>query len=263
MANVPPGQPQPPPPQPGAPLVHQPAQQQALTASVSHEITHGPSFAMLRVDLQPGQTFVGEAGSMVARNQQVGMEVKMNAGKSAGFFAFLKAMTIAVIRKFVGGETFFVNHFQTQTPGSVWLAPSVSGQIHHRRLNGETLVLSTGAYMGHVGDIDIKMKFGGLKSLLAKEGAFFLEVSGTGDLWFNSYGGVHVVDINGPYIVDNGHLVGYEGQLTFDIRSAGGGLMGLMASGEGLVCEFNGQGRVYLQSRNLSALVDWLSSIAR
>ena len=37
-------------------------------ASVAHEITHGPSFALLRVDLQPGQTLVAEAGSMVARS---------------------------------------------------------------------------------------------------------------------------------------------------------------------------------------------------
>jgi len=34
--------------------------------------------------------------------------------------------------------------------------------------------------------------------------------------------------------------------------------MGAVASGEGLVCRFNGQGRIYLQSRNTSSLVDWL-----
>ena len=69
---------------------------------------------------------------------------------------------------------------------------------------------------------------------------------------------MQVIDIVGPYLVDNGHLVGYEGHLTFKIRSAGGGMMGLVASGEGLVCEFNGQGRVYIQSRNLDALVSWI-----
>src|SRR5689334_16693804 len=53
-------------------------------ASVAHAITHGPSFAMLRVDLQPGQVVIAEAGSMVARHSHVAMEVKMNAGKSAG-----------------------------------------------------------------------------------------------------------------------------------------------------------------------------------
>jgi uncharacterized protein (TIGR00266 family) len=230
-------------------------------AGVAHEITHGPSFAMLRVDLSPGQTVIAEAGAMVARHQPIAMQVKMNASPSAGFFAMVKALFIALIRKFIGGETFLVNHFSAPQPGSVWLAPSLSGQITHRRLSGETLVLSTGAYLAHVGDVDLKMKFGGLKGLLAKEGAFFLELSGNGELWFTSYGGIEAVDVNGPFMVDNGHLVGYEGNLTFNIKSAGGGMMGFMASGEGLVCEFNGQGRVYVQSRNLGSLASWLGPL--
>ena len=230
-------------------------------AGIAHEVTHGPSFAMLRVDLAPGQTLVAEAGAMVARHQHLVMQVKMNASPSAGFFAMLKALVIALIRKFIGGETFLVNHFSAPQPGSVWLAPSLSGQITHRRMAGETLILSTGAYLAHVGDLDIKMKFGGLKGLLAKEGAFFLEISGHGDLWFTSYGGIEAIDVNGSFVVDNGHLVGWEGDLKFDIKSAGGGMMGLMASGEGLVCEFSGQGRVYLQSRNLGSLASWLGGL--
>lgn len=227
-------------------------------APLSHEITHGPSFAMVRADLQPGQTLIAEAGSMVARHKHVGMDVKMNAGSNAGFFQKVKAFMIALIRKFVGGETFFVNHFTAPQPGSVWIAPTMSGAVHYRRMQGETLTLSTGAYVASSGPLEMSMKFGGLKSLLAKEGAFFLQISGHGDLWFNSYGGVTPIDVNGSYIVDNGHLVGFEGNLNFDITSAGGGMMGFMASGEGLVCKFNGQGRVYIQSRNPGALVDWL-----
>lgn len=231
------------------------------SSGVQHEITHGPSFALLRVDLAPGQTVVAEAGSMVARHSHVAMEVKLNAGRRGGLWATLKAFVIAMIRKLVGGETFFVNHFTTPRPGSVWVAPTLSGQITHRRLQGETLTLSTGAFLASTGDVDIRLKFGGLRSLLAKEGAFFLEVSGHGDLWFTSYGGIQAVDVQGSYIVDNGHLVGYEGNLSFTIRTAGGGLTGFLASGEGLVCEFHGQGRVYLQSRNLNSLVGWLTPL--
>jgi uncharacterized protein (TIGR00266 family) len=230
-------------------------------SGVHHAITHGPSFAMLRVDLGPGQTIVAEAGAMVARHQQVAMEVKLNAGRKAGVFALLKAMIIALIRRFIGGETFFVNHFTAPQNGSVWLAPTLSGQIQYRRLAGERLVLSAGAYLAHSGDIDLKMRFGGLRGILAKEGAFFLELSGHGELWFTSYGGIEVVDVRGPFMVDNGHLVGFEGQLDFNIRSAGGGMLGFVASGEGIVCEFNGSGRVYLQSRNLGALTDWIGRL--
>ncbi|MBN2192000.1 MAG: TIGR00266 family protein [Polyangiaceae bacterium] len=228
--------------------------------ALRHEITHGPSFAMLRVDLESGQSVVAEAGVMVARNQSVGMEAKLNAPRSGGFFAILKALFVAVIRKYVGGETFIVNHFTAnQQRGSVWLAPAMSGHVAYRRMNGEKLTLSTGAYLAHAGEVDLGLKFGGLQSLLAKEGAFFLEVSGFGDLWFTSYGGIEAVDVNGDFVVDNGHLVGYEGNLGLTIGTAGGGLMGMVASGEGLVCKFNGQGRVYLQSRNQGSLVGWLT----
>jgi len=246
-------------PQPGYPQAPMPYG--APGQGAAHQITHGPSFAMLRVDLRPSETLVAEAGAMIARHQQLAMEVKLNAGRSPGFFAKLKAVFIALIRKAIGGETFFVNHFSTPQGGSVWLAPALSGQIQYRRMQGETLVLSTGAYLAHMGDVDLKLKFGGLRGMLAKEGAFFLAVSGMGDLWFTSYGGIEYVDVNGSYIIDNGHLVGYEGNLTFTIRTAGGGMMGFMASGEGLVCEFQGQGRVWIQTRNLSSLVGWLSPL--
>jgi uncharacterized protein (TIGR00266 family) len=214
-----------------------------VTAGTRHEISHGPSFAMLRLDLVPGQTVVSEAGAMVARHRQVAMEVKLNAGKSPGFFATLKALLVALLRRWIGGETFFVNHFSTPAPGSVWLAPTMSGNIVYRPLRGETLVLSTGAYLAHSGDVDLKLKFGGLRGLLSKEGAFFLTLSGHGELWFTSYGGIETIDVNGSYIVDNGHLVGYA------------------ASGEGLVCEFKGRGRLYIQTRNLQSLVGYLTPL--
>ena len=231
-------------------------------ASVAHQITHGPSFAMLRVDLQPGQVLCAEAGAMVARSANLAMDVKMSAGREPGFFGFLVSVVLAFVRKLVGGESFFTNHFHGAQPGSVWVAPGMAGEVTHRRLNpGERIVLSSGAYLASVGDIEVKLKFGGLKTILAREGAFMLEVSGTGDVWFNSYGGAQVVEINGPFMVDNGHLVGYDGNLQMTIRSAGGGLLGFVAGGEGIVCEFQGQGRVYLQSRNLNSLVGWLTPL--
>lgn len=226
---------------------------------MQHAITHGPSFAMLRVDLAPGEAVVGEAGSMVARHQSLTMAVKLNAGRSTGFFASFKALFVAFLRRMIGGETFFVNQFTASAPGSVWLAPPLAGQVVHRRLQGELLLLSTGAYLAHAGGVELKLKWGGLRAVLAKKGLFFLGVTGHGDLWFTSYGGVEAIDVNGSYLVDNGHLVGYEGNLKLSIRSAGGGLLGLAASGEGLVCELSGQGRVWIQTRNLETLVGWLS----
>ena len=213
---------------------------------------------MLEVQLPPNQVLIAEAGAMVARASHVDMEVKLNAGANAGFFGKLKAFCIALVRKLIGGETFFVNHFSSAHGGWVWLAPSLSGAIQHIPMQGQSMLFSAGAYLASAGAIDLKMRFGGLRALLAKEGAFFIETSGHGDLWVNSYGAIDEVYCNGSYVVDNGHIVGFDSSLDFKITTPGGGAMGFFGSGEGLVCEFTGQGRILIQSRNLGSLVRWL-----
>jgi uncharacterized protein (TIGR00266 family) len=222
-------------------------------------IKYEPSFSMLQLSLAPGETIIAEAGAMVARSSSLQMEVKMNAGRNPGFFGKLKAIMIALIRKLVGGETFFVNHFSSPQGGFVWLAPALSGGIKHIPLQNTSMIFSAGAYLASAGDIDLKMRWGGIRAILSKEGAFFVEAMGSGDLWVTSYGAIDEVYCNGSYIVDNGHIVGFDSSLTFKIKSAGGGLLGFMASGEGLVCEFQGQGRILIQSRNTGALVSWLT----
>ena len=226
---------------------------------MQHVVKFDPTFSMLQVQLAPGEVMVSEAGAMVARASHLAMEVKLNAGSKAGFFGKLKALLIALVRKLIGGETFFVNHFSSPQGGWVWLAPALSGGIRHIPLQGQSMLFSSGAYLASAGDVDLKMRFGGLRALLAKEGAFFIECSGQGDLWVNSYGAIDEVHCNGSYVVDNGHIVGFDSSLDFEIRTPGGGAMGLLGSGEGLVCEFRGQGRILIQSRNLGALVGWLS----
>ena len=224
-------------------------------------IKHEPSFPILQVGLSPGETLIAEAGSMVARSSATQMEVKMNAGRNPGFGAKLKAFFIAFLRKIAGGETFFVNHYSAPQGGWVWLAPALSGSMRAIQFAGQTMLFSTGAFLASAGDIDMKLRFGGLRALLAKEGAFFLECSGNGTMWITSYGAIDEVYCNGSYIVDNGHIVGFDSSLTFKIRSAGGGAMGFLASGEGLVCEFTGQGKILIQSRNTGALVSWLTRL--
>jgi uncharacterized protein (TIGR00266 family) len=222
-------------------------------------IKHDPSFSMLQLTLEPGETVIAEAGIMVARDSNLKMEVKLNTSKKVGFFGKLWAVLIAFVRKVIGGETFFVNHFSSPSGGWVWLAPALSGSIRHLALQGQRVIFNAGAYVASVGDVDLKLRWGGLRGIFAKEGAFFVEASGTGDLWFNSYGAIEEVQCNGTYLIDNGHLVGFDSSLDMKIRSGGGGLLGFMASGEGLVCELKGQGRIWMQTRNTSALVDWLT----
>lgn len=228
---------------------------------MQHIIEHGPSFAWLKVQLSPGDELQAEAGAMVRQDSSVNMSTHLNAGKKPGIFQKLWALLVALIRKFAGGETVFVNRFTSASHGEVVVAPSLSGHIiHHPLQGGRKLFVQTGSYLASTGDIDTKVRFGGLRTLFGGEGLVLLECSGTGDLWVNSYGGVVPVEINGSFTVDTGHIVAFEGELNFRVKSVGG-FKSFFLSGEGLVCEFSGRGKVYVQSRNLGALVSWLTPL--
>jgi uncharacterized protein (TIGR00266 family) len=224
-------------------------------------IEHGPSFAWLRVLLDPGDEIQAEAGSMVRRETHVTMTTHLNASRSAGFLRKIAAFFVAVARKVFGGETMFVNRFRANSRGEVVFAPALSGHVIHKALSpGTRLFVQTGSYLASAGAIDTRVRFGGLRSLFGGEGLVLLECSGTGDLWVNSYGGVLPIEVNGTFKVDTGHIVAFDGSLDFKVRSIGG-VKSFLFSGEGLVCEFSGRGTVFVQSRNLRALVGWITPL--
>jgi uncharacterized protein (TIGR00266 family) len=87
---------------------------------------------------------------------------------------------------------------------------------------------------------------------------FLLAANGHGPLFFSAYGGIHAVDV-GPagYVCDTGHVVGFTAGLTYRVTKLGG-IKSLFFSGEGLVCHFSGQGRLWLSTRNPSSLVSFV-----
>ncbi len=228
---------------------------------MEHYIEHGPSFAWLRVKLRPGVELQGEAGAMVRMDPQVVMTTHLNAPRNAGFFYKIWALLVAFMRKVLGGETMFVNRFTSGAAGEIVLAPTLSGHIiHHQLKAGRRLFVQTGSYLASAGAVNTRVRLGGLRTLFGGEGLVLLECSGDGDLWVNSYGGVVPIEINGSFIVDTGHIVAFDGDLDFKVKSVGG-IKSFLFSGEGLVCEFRGRGTIYVQSRNLKALVSWLSPL--
>ena len=223
-------------------------------------IEFGPAYAMSTIDLDPGDSVTVEAGSMVGMSD--GLEIKTSiGGNKSGFFGKVLNFLLALVRKVLGGESFFVN---TYTPpegqsGQIMVAPALSGDIVHYALDGnKSLIIQATSYLASAGDIGIKTRFGGLKSLFSGEGAFWLEASGKGDLWVNCYGAIHEIDVQGKYTVDTGHVVAFDDTLDYKIKGAGG-LKSTLMSGEGLVCEFNGTGKLFIQSRNLGGMIGWIT----
>ncbi len=226
-----------------------------------YDIEHGPAFAWLRVGLGPGERIVAEAGAMVRQSTKLEVETRLNASRKGGFLGLIVALFVALLRRAFGGETMFVNEFWGPEGGEVVLAPKLSGHITRKTLDGaRTLFVQTGGYLASTPGIDTRLRFGGLRTLFGGEGLMLLQCSGQGDVFVNSYGGITEVRVDGKFVVDTGHIVAFDGALDFKVRSIGGATSFLF-SGEGLVCEFQGRGSVFIQSRNLAALRGWVTPL--
>lgn len=57
--------------------------------------------------------------------------------------------------------------------------------------------------------------------------------------------------------VDTGHMVAWTEGITYAVRKVGN-WKSTMLSGEGLVCDLTGPGRIYLQTRSQDAFLNWL-----
>jgi uncharacterized protein (TIGR00266 family) len=213
-----------------------------------HEIDYRPSFALLTLSLDAGESVRAEAGAMVSYSDGVTVETSA----SGGILGSLK-------RSVMGGESFFQNTFSTETGGEVTLAPPLAGDVVEHELAGESLLIQSGSYMASHPDIELDTKFGGGRSFFGGEGLFLLKATGTGPVYLSSYGAIHEVELSEGerYTVDTGHIVAFEDSASFDVERVGG-LKSTLFSGEGLVCTFTGPGKVWLQTRSQDALLAWL-----
>ncbi len=161
-------------------------------------------------------------------------------------------------RSVFGRESFFMSEYSNDSGGFVTVVPGTPGAVIHRQLQGETLILTAGSFLASSATVDLKTKFGGLKSFFSGEGAFLLFAKGHGDLLFNAFGGIVERELDGSLTVDSGHLVAWEPSLDYEIKSVGG-LKQTLFSGEGLVMELRGRGKVWLQTRTLKETAGWIT----
>ena len=225
-----------------------------------------PSYGMAVVQLNQGEVFVAESGAMVCMTTDLDVDTKFNGAGDGGFVGWLKAALAGLARKFLAGESMFVNHYEAEKDGQqVMLAPAMIGDVVHLPMTkGKVLTVQASSYMASTPDVNISLVWGGFSMLFSGEGAFFMECEldeesekPQGELLINSYGAIEKIEVDGKYIVDTGHLVAWEGELEYSIRKAGGWKSTLL-SGEGLVMEMEGKGTLWLQTRNLGSLVSWI-----
>ena len=217
---------------------------------MDYTIDSRPSYSLLEVTLAPGEQLVTEAGAMAWMDSNMNVETSVRGGLMSG-----------VKRAIGGGESFFQNTYTAQgAPGVIGLAPGQPGDIFSYEMEGGELLLERGAYLASTSGIETNSDFQGLRGLF-NEGLFILRVSGSGLLFFNAYGDIQVIEVDGSYVVDNGHAVAWEPSLDYRLTRAGR-IRSFLFSDQ-IIMEFSGRGRLWVQSRNPRSLANWISPFRR
>lgn len=223
---------------------------------MQERIDFQPSYSLLTLQMQGGETIKAEPGAMVAFSN-----VQIETKAQGGIFKGLK-------RAVVGGESFFQNTY-TAGEGGGWLqlAPSAPGDISWFDIQpNQRFFIQNGSYMASTANVDFDTKFQGFKGFFSGEKLFFLAATSSdgtpGRVYFNSYGAIHKLQVvpGSVVTVDTGHMVAWQEGVNYTIRKVGG-LKSTLFSGEGLVCDFTGEGEVYIQTRNMKSLAEMIASM--
>jgi len=172
----------------------------------------------------------------------------------------------AIKRTVLTSETFFLTTIRATGPNTeVYLAPRAVGDIEVLELNNSEYIVQGGSFLASESTVDFDANFTGWKGLFSGEGIFMIKVSGTGKVFASSFGGIIKKEVAAgeTFIVDNGHIVAFPADMKYSIHKSGDTILGMVITGEGLVCEYEGPGTVYMQTRNLRTFAETLNPFLR
>jgi uncharacterized protein (TIGR00266 family) len=213
------------------------------------EILYKPSYSLGVIKLAAGEEVRVEGGAMVSMSPGLTLETAATGG-------ILKSLGRALL----GGESFFQNTYRAPgNGGEISVAPALPGDLFVLDLQNESLLVQSGSYVASETGIEVDTKWSGAKTFFASEGLIMLRARGQGKLVLSSFGAIHEMNlgIGQGYTVDTGHLVAFSDGIGFKVRRIGG-VKSTLFSGEGLVVDLTGPGRVLMQTRSSDAFLSWL-----
>ncbi len=213
----------------------------------------GPAYGVARITLAGGEEVKVESGAMMAMSAGVTLHSKAEGG-------MLKSLKRAAL----GGESFFVSTYTAPAQGGfVDVAARLPGDIISYEVQPTLpLFIQKGSWLANANGVTIDAQWGGFKNLFGSEGGFIVRAEGSGPVVFACYGALEVWDLAAGQTIslDTGHMVAYESTVSMQLRKVTGGLVQTFKSGEGLVLDFTGPGRIWSQTRNPSELLGWIKA---
>ena len=231
----------------------------------AHEIDFrilGSEMQFVEVELDPGESAVAEAGSMMYMTQGLQMETVFGdgSGQSSGVMGAL----LGAGKRLITGESLFMTVFTNQGGGKqqVAFAAPYPGKIlamDLKQLGGE-LICQKDSFLCAAKGVSIGIAFQrriGV-GLFGGEGFIMQRLQGDGLCFVHAGGTVHPVDLapGQTLRVDTGCLVALQPSVGYDIQFVGK-IKTALFGGEGLFfATLTGPGRAWLQSLPLSRMAD-------
>jgi uncharacterized protein (TIGR00266 family) len=213
------------------------------------ELKHRPSYSLAVVSLAGHEQIRVEPGAMVSYTAGLETETRAEGGLMGG------------LKRMIGGENFFINTWKAPVGGGeMTLAPALPGDLMVLEISGQDYLLQSGSYIASESGLNIDSTWGGSKGFFGSGSLILLRVSGRGKVLVGCYGAIEerVLKAGETYIVDTGHIVGFESNMQFRVNKVGNWKSTILG-GEGLVCELTGPGKLLMQTRSEEAFIQWIT----
>ena len=219
----------------------------------------GHDIQMVEVELDPKETVIAEAGAMTYLEQDISFEAKMGDGSQQGIMGSLLGMG----KRLLTGESVMLTHFSNEgsQKRSVAFSAPFPGSIIPLNLAelGEEVICQKDSFLaaalGTQVDIAFQKRLG--SGFFGGEGFILQRLRGDGMAFVHAGGTIVRKDLNNETLrLDTGCLVGFSGDIDYDIKLSGG-LKSMFFGGEGMVlATLSGTGTVWIQSMPFSRLAE-------
>jgi len=218
---------------------------------MKYEIKYKPSYALLVVSLEQGETITAESGAMTYLTPNIEAHTRKRE----------KSLLGAIGLSIIGGQSFWVNDYTAKTGSAeAAFAAAPVGDVETLEVKpNQGFIIQKSAYIASTSAVDLDVKWEGFTRGLFGQGLFMLKATGNGTLFINTFGAIdkHTLASGQTLTVDNFHLVAFNDTCAYKVTKFGG-LKETILGGEGLVTQITGPGDVYIQTKNLNEFVEWL-----
>lgn len=231
----------------------------------NHEIDYtlyGDDMQYVEVELDPNETVVAEAGSLMMMDDSIQMETIFGDGSSKGSSGGFMGKILEAGKRKLTGESLFMTTFTNTGTGKrhVYFAAPYPGKIIPMDLSqlGGKIICQKDAFLAAAKGVSVGIEFQRKlgTGFFGGEGFIMQKLEGDGIAFVHAGGSLHRRDLQEGEVlrVDTGCLVAMTSSVDYNIEAVGGVKTALFG-GEGIFfATLRGPGTVWIQSLPFSRL---------